>query len=180
MTRIRTQLRSRTRRGISLLEVTIGTMLASMIAIMAAGVSVDVTRHMADNIAETKIAGEARLAIEALRRDFSGSSLDETAGDPATWRLVGRMIPTANELRLCFDANRDASADWIAPDRVVTYTQVGDRLVRSDQVSGNSYTVARYVDDVQFIAAGGKITVLIDFAFASTTESYTIETSDIP
>ena len=171
--------RTRKRRGISLLEVTIGTMMASMIAVMATGVAVDVTRHMADNIAETQIASEARMAIESLRRDFSGSSLDETSGDPDTWRLVGRMIPSVNELRLCFDSDRDASADWIAPDRVVIYTQIGNRLVRSDLISGSSYTVARHVDDVQFIAASGEITVLIDFAFGNATETYTMVTSDI-
>ena len=163
----------------SLLEVTIGTMMATMIAMMAAGVAVDVTRHMADSIAETQIAGEARLAVETLRRDFSGSSLDDTEGDPATWRLVGRMIPTINELRLCFDSGRDATADWIAPDRVIIYTQIDDRLIRSDQISGNSYTVARYVDDVEFIAAGGQITVTIDFAIGDAAETYTVVASDV-
>lgn len=167
------------RRGISLLEVTIGTMMASMLAIMAVGVAVDVTGHMADNIAETKIAGEARMAVEALRRDFSGSSLDETTGTPHRWRLVGRMIPSVDELRLCFDSSTDATADWIAPDRVVTYSQVADQLVRTDQVSGSTFTVARYVDDVQFTASGGEITVLIDFAFGGLTDTYTFVTSDV-
>jgi hypothetical protein len=179
MTRARIRTRASKRSGISLLEVTIGTMLATMISIMATSVAVDVTRHMAANIAETQIASEARMAIESLRRDFSGSSLDDMTGDPDTWRLVGRMIPSVGELRLCFDANRDASADWIAPDRVIIYTQIGDRLVRSDQISGSSFTVARHVDDVRFVAAAGQITVLIDFTFAGTTETYTMVTSDV-
>ena len=90
------------------------------------------------------------------------------------------MIPTVDELRLCFDAQQDATADWIAPDRVIIYTHVGDQLLRTDQISGVTYTVARYVEDVQFIAASDEIRVLIDFEFGGATESYTFVTADVP
>ena len=63
-------IRKTNRRGFSLLEVTIGAMMAGAVAIMASGVAFDVTRHLADNIAETQVAAEARLAIESFRRDF--------------------------------------------------------------------------------------------------------------
>ena len=64
------------RRGISLLEVTIATMLAGVVSAMAASVAFDLSRGMSQNIAQAQIASEARLAIESLRRDLSGSSHD--------------------------------------------------------------------------------------------------------
>ena len=156
-------IRKANRRGFSLLEVTIGAMMAGVVAIMASGVAFDVTRHLADNIAETQVAAEARLAIESFRRDFGGSSPDLRTGERNEWRLVGRLVPSVDELRLCFDADQDASADWIAPDRVITYSLDGNRLIRSDAISGDVFTVARFVDDVQFVVVAGRIEISIDF-----------------
>ena len=172
--------RKQCRRGFSLLEVTIGSMMAAVIAVMASGVAFNVSRHLANNIVETQVAAEARLAIESFRRDFGGSSPEVRTGERHEWRLVGRMIPSVDELRLCFDADQDASADWIAPDRVITYSMVGDRLVRSDAISGNTYTVARYVSDVQFIVSAGEINISVEFQFGGFTETYTFVTSDLP
>lgn len=176
----RTKSKRANRSGISLLEVTIGALMAGTVAIMASSVAFDVTRHMVDNIAETQVATEARMAIESFRRDFGGSSPDLRTGQRNRWRLVGRLVPSVDELRLCFDADQDASADWIAPDRVITYSLDGDRLVRTDAISGNTFTVARYVDDVQFVTGGGRIDISIDFAFGGFTETYTFATADLP
>jgi hypothetical protein len=165
---------------VSLLEITIGSMMAATLAVMASGVAFDLSRHFAANIAETQVAAEARLAIESLRRDFGGSLPEVRSGERSQWRLVGRMIPNLDELRLCFDSSQDASADWIAPDRVITYTLQGDRLIRSDAVSGNTFTVARYVDDVQFVVAGGEITITIAFDLAGFSETYSFVTADLP
>lgn len=168
------------RRGVSLLEVTIGSMMAASVAIMASGVAFDISRHLANNIAETQVASEARLAIESLRRDFGGTLPEVRAGERSQWRLVGRLIPSIDELRLCFDSDHDASADWIAPDRVITYSLQGDRLIRSDAESGTVYTVARYVDEVEFVVAAGEITITIDFELAGFTETYSFVTADVP
>lgn len=170
---------ARTRRGFSLLEITIASIISAIVVLMASGVAVDISRHMAANIIETQVAAEARLAIESFRRDFTGSSLDMMQGDRAEWRLVGRMIPNANELRLCFDADQDATADWVAPDRVIIYSLDGDQLIRTDQVSGNTYTVARLVDDIEFTIGVGEINIAIDFQAGDFTESYVFATSDI-
>lgn len=168
----------RYRRGMSLLEVTIGSLMAGTVVMMAAGVTMDLTRHMASHIVETQVRGEARLAIESLRRDFSGSLPDQRTGERGQWRLVGRMVPSVDELRLCFDAQQDASADWIAPDRVITYILDDQRLIRIDALTGNEYTVARYVDDVQFVIAGGEIQITIEFGLGDFTETYSFVTAD--
>ena len=167
------------RRGFSLLEITIASIMTASIVLMASGVAVDVTRHMAANIAETQVAAEARLAIESLRRDLSGACPDETLGDRSEWRLVGRLIPNVNELRLCFDADQDATADWVAPDRVVIFTLDSGNLLRTDLLTKNEYVVARHVDDVEFVAASGQIEITIDFQFGGFSETYTFATSDV-
>ena len=135
---------------------------------------------MEDDGTTSQVAAEARLAIESFRRDFGGSLPETRAGERSQWRLVGRLIPSVDELRLCFDSDQDASADWISPDRVITYSLQGDRLIRSDAETGNVYTVARYVDDVQFVVAGSELTISIDFDLAGFTETYSFVTADVP
>ena len=83
--------RSSSRRGVSLLEVSVASMVAAMITVSASTVATD-------------------------------------------------------ELRLCFDSSDEATADWMAPDLVVTYSLDEDRLVRSENLSGRSFVVARYVE----------------------------------
>ena len=90
------------------------------------------------------------------------------------------MIPSSDELRLCYDADQDATADWIPPDRVIIYSLDSGRLVRSDAVSGTDYTVARFVDDVEFTVSGGDLEISIDFSFGDFDETYSFTTADLP
>ena len=155
-------------------------MMAGAVAIMASGVAFDVSRHLADNIAETQVAAEARLAIESFRRDFGGSLPDLRAGERNQWRLVGRLVPSVDELRLCFDADQDASADWIAPDRVITYSLAWRSIGPFGCDQRRVFTVARFVNDVQFVVAGGEINISIDFTFGGFAETYSFATADLP
>ena len=155
-------------------------MLAAMVAVMASGVAFDVSRHFADNIAESQISTEARLAIESLRRDFGGCCPDTNLGDRSQWRLVGRMIPSTREIRLCYDADRDATADWVAPDRVVTYSLNPVTGWFDLTPSGDpSLRLPRFVDDIAITAAANEITIDIDFRLGDFAETYTIQTRDV-
>lgn len=164
------------RNGFSLLEITIGTILAAMITLMAAGVTVDLTRNMADNIGRTRIATEARVAIESFRRDFGGNDPDSPAGDRHQWRLVGMMVPTADELRLCFDAGVDASADWVSPDRVVIYYVSDGQLIRSDVENGRTNVVAHLVDSINFEVIGNELQITLSFRLGGAEETYVFNT----
>ncbi|PAY15409.1 hypothetical protein CKO51_32010 [Rhodopirellula sp. SM50] len=169
----------RRRNGMSLLEVTIGSVMAAMIAMVAAGVTMDMTRNMADNIARTRIAGEARLAIETFRRDFGGNDPDSPTGDRNRWRLVDSMIPTADELRLCFDSDLDGSADWISPDRVILYFESDGQLIRSDLENGRTNVVAQLVDSVNFEVIGNELRITLAFRLGAITETYVFNTPNI-
>ena len=170
---------ARRRSGLSLLEVSIGSVMAASIAVMAASVTVDMSRGMADSVARSRIAGEARLAIESFRRDFSGSDPDSPAGDRSRWRLVDLMVPSADELRLCFDASRNATADWVSPDRVVIYIESDGQLLRSDLLRSKTNVIAHHVESVEFEVIGNELRIEIEFDFAGVSESYTFNTPNL-
>ena len=163
---------ARHRKGLSLLEVTIGTIMAATVATMAAGVSVNLTRNMADNLARTRITTEARLAIESFRRDLGGNDPDGQTGDRNRWRIVGVIIPTADEMRLCFDADVNGTADWVSPDRVIIYFESDGQLIRSDLENGRTNVVAQLVDNANFEFIGNELRITLDFQLGSATETY--------
>lgn len=167
------------RGGLSLLEITIGSVMAATVTMMAAGVAFDMTNHMADTIARTRVATEARMAIEAFRRDFGGNDPDSPAGDRHHWRLVGSMIPSADELRLCFDEDDDSTADWIAPDRVIIYYELEGRLIRSDVASNRTNVIAHLVDSINFEVIGNELRITTVFQLGDVSETYVFNTPNI-
>lgn len=169
----------RRRSGLSLLEVTIATIMAATVTMVAAGVAFDLTHHMADNIARTRVASEARLAIECFRRDFGGNDPDARIGDRNRWRLVGMMVPTADELRLCYDDDDDASADWISPDRVIIYYELDGQLVRADIESNRVNVIAHLVESVNFEVIGSELRISIAFQLGQVSETYVFNTPRI-
>jgi len=163
----------------SLLEVTIGSVMAAVIAMMAASVTMDLSRHLADNIARTRVATEARMAIESFRRDFGGNDPEGGTGDRNRWRLVGSMVPSAGELRLCFDADVDGSADWVAPDRVIIYYESNGQLIRSDVQNGRTNVVAHLVDGINFEVIGNELRITLDLNLGKVSETYVFNTPKI-
>lgn len=170
---------SRARRGVSLLEVTIGSLMVAGITMMAASVAVDMTRGMGENIRRTRIATQARLSLESFRRDLGGCDPDRQEGDRAHWRLVGRQIPNEGELRLCFDSDANGSADWAAPDRVITYDVDDGQLIRSDLEMNQTIVIANLVDSVAFSIIGSEMRIEIDFELGNLQRSYIFNTRDL-
>ncbi|MEO1525347.1 MAG: hypothetical protein AAFX06_07915 [Planctomycetota bacterium] len=167
------------RSGMSLLEVTIGAMMVATITVVAASVAVDMTRSIAENIGETQLATEARLAIESLRRDFSGNDPDNTVGERSQWRLVGRMIPMSDELRLCYDSGTNGVADWTSPDRVIIYTVDDGHLIRTDVENARDNLIAHSITGINFEVLGGEIRMTLTFELGDLVETYTFNTPDI-
>lgn len=166
----------RDRRAFSLLEITIGTIMAAGIAVMAASVTVDLTRNMADNVAETRIASESRLAIESLRRDFGGNDPDQPDGDRSQWRLVGVQVPTSDELHLCFDADVNQTADWASPDRVIVYDVQDNQLIRSDAENSRAIVISHLVESFECEIVGTEIRMTVTFQLGNIQESYVFNT----
>ncbi|MCA9138712.1 MAG: hypothetical protein KDB00_18200 [Planctomycetales bacterium] len=171
--------RTAARNGLSLLEVTIGSLMAATITMLAASVTVDLSRNMADGIARTRVASEARLVIESFRRDFAGNDPDDVSGDRNRHRLVGKMIPTAEELRLCFDNDDDLSADWTSPDRVIIYYVDDGQLIRSDVENGRSNIIAHLVDSINFEVIGNELRITTQFELGDVSETYVFNTPNL-
>ncbi len=168
--------RARCRKAFSLLEITIGTLMAAGIAVMAASVTVDLTRNMADNVASTRIASESRLAIESLRRDFGGNDPDRPDGDRSQWRLVGVQVPSADELHLCFDADVNRTADWASPDRVVVYDVQDNQLIRSDAENSRATVISHLVESFECEIIGTEIRMTVTFELGRVEESFVFNT----
>jgi prepilin-type N-terminal cleavage/methylation domain-containing protein len=136
--------------GFTLLEVMIASLLAGFLMLMTAGVWSTLARSTAGNIAEGEIATEARMALETLRRDASGTLPGASAGGRQRGRLVGRLIVGGRELRLCYDGDSaNGVADWADPDRVVVYALAGDRLTRTQLGTAGELVVADHAE--QFV-----------------------------
>lgn len=150
--------------------------MAAIVTMMAASVTFDLTRNVADNIARTRVASEARMAIEAFRRDFGGNDPDRATGDRNRWRLVGSLVPTADELRLCFDQDDDGSADWVSPDRVIIYYELDGRLIRFDVENSQTNVVAQLVDSVNFEVIGNELRITLEFEIGGVNETFVFNT----
>lgn len=162
-----------------MLEVTIGSLMVAGVTMMAASVSVDITRGISENVRRTRIATQARLSLESFRRDFGGNDPDQKIGDRCHWRLVGRQIPSDSELRLCFDSDANGSADWISPDRVITYSVDDGQLIRSDLEVNQTIVIAELVDAIEFSIVGNEIQIELDFELGNLQRSYIFNTRDL-
>ncbi|OYP29395.1 hypothetical protein [Rhodopirellula sp. MGV] len=165
------------RRGTSLLEVTIATGLVAMLAVVSASISVDLSRGMSENIARTRLATEARLTVESLRRDLSGCDPDQPLGERSVGTLVGIESTNRTTLRLCFDGDQNNRADWMPPDRVIVYESEQELLIRSDPFGSHSNVLTHSVQAWQVDDQGDHVQLLLTLGLGRFTETYTFDTS---
>jgi hypothetical protein len=129
-----------------------------------------------------RLALEAQMVATALAHDLGGSV--STTGGRADGRFVGRMITGGDRLRLCFDGGTTPNglADWSAPDSVMTYfiNKNGSipELVRLDESSGATFTVARYVTSMSLVDLGNGVQVELTLSYRNMTKTYTLVTID--
>ena len=79
-------------------------------------------------------------------------------------------------LRLCFDGGipADGLAEWGDPDSVITYQVQDGNLVRWDESAGTTFTVARYVQQLQLADTGNGVEIKLTFAYRNLTRTYTL------
>ncbi len=177
---ISTKLLSR-RRGFSLLEATIVSMFTAILGILVSATWGAFLRPTADIAERCRVAQEATLALASLSRDLSGSYAENSTDSKSKFKLVGRMQPDNSQLRLCFDGGTtpNGTADWAAPDMVVTYYVENNRLIRWDEDSGAIFVVARDVDTLLVEDQGsGQVQIQLTFQFRRITQTYTLIASD--
>jgi type II secretory pathway component PulJ len=160
------KVRAAGRRGFSVLELSMATILTSLLAMLLATTWVTFGAPLAKIFPRCSLAQEAQLALAALARDLDGRLDNPTPQDQSPYALVGR-IPSAaapswrlladpSPLQLCFDggANPDGLPDWNGPggvDTVVSYAVQNGSLARTVEPGGPVIVVARKVES--FVAS---------------------------
>ncbi len=170
------------RRGFTLLEVTVVSFLLAFLTLLLSATWSGLVRPTADLVHRTRLAQEANLAAASLVRDLAGSlpNPEGRIGTKTQFRFVGRMQPSNNQLWLCFDgsATPNGIADWGSPDTVIIYEVQDNRLVRWDQSSSTSYTVANYVQQLDVQDMGDRVQLKITFQYRGITQTYTLIARD--
>ncbi len=170
----------RSRRGMSLLEVSIASLMSVMVVLGASSFCHTMTRTLADSISQTRQAMDTRMVVESLRRDLAGALPDQHDGSLNQWKLVGRQIVDGDELWFCYDGDGDEAASWSPPDRVIRYVFADQRLQRLDTVTGSELTIADRLDSVQFELTGGQISVTCTTAANAFPAHYQVSAPDLP
>lgn len=171
----------RRRQGFTLLEMIIVSGLMGFLAVLISATWSAFIRPTADISQRCRIAQEANLAVVSLTRDLSGSLADNQTGTKATFQVVGRMQPDNSQLRLCFDggATPNGTADWSAPDTVITYYVDSNQLIRWDETAGTTFTVAKDVNSLSVEdLGGGDVQLKITFQFRRITQTYSLIVRD--
>lgn len=166
------------RSGFSLVEVSVTSALMAMLAMLLADGWAAIGRPLIDTAAQCRIAHEAQMALACLARDLGGNDADEAGhiGAKSASRFVGRTQPGGSQLWLCFDGGTppNGSAEWGAPDTVITYEVVNASLVRWNQTADSTFVVAGHVTDfVLTDLGGGHLRIELTFTCRNITRTYT-------
>jgi prepilin-type N-terminal cleavage/methylation domain-containing protein len=164
-------------RGFTLLEVTLVSGLMAVLALLLSSAWAAVGRPAADVIERSRLFAEMDMAVSALSRDLGGS-LANPAGRLGTkqqgpWN--GWLNPGNDQLWLCFDGgNNPDKQPWGSLDTVIVYQKVSDRLVRTDQSAGTSFTVAKYLHAFDVTPSGPHIQIRLTFTYRDVTRTCTL------
>ena len=175
MTRIQ---KMNVRCAFTLVEVMVVSSLTTMLALVLASVWSGLGRPLVEATERAQIAQEAHLAALSLAHDFGGSlaTNDARLGSLAEGQLVGRMQPNGTILRLCFDGGPapDGLADWGDLDTVISYQVQNGSLIRWNENTGATFTVARNVQEMQLVDEGNGVEIKLTLAYRNITHTYTL------
>jgi len=162
--------------GFTLMEVVVVGALMSLLLMLFSAAWQGFARPTSSAVRRARLIREAGLLVEALSRDVGGSLAEQPLGNKETSRLVGHTVIAGNELRLCFDGDpADEIANWALPDTVITWTLTGDRIVRSNLLSGAVITVADSVDTFTVVDLPAAVQIQVQFSDGELTRDLTLE-----
>lgn len=170
---------SKRRSGFTLIEVTLACMLTAFLAVLLSTTWTLLMRPTADLIAWGQVFQEMDIAVASLARDLGGGQLDYDDGSGSLGeKRQGRLLACSgtftdadgSHLQLCFDGGTSPNntPDWATPDTVIDYyvDTTTDRLIRKNQKTSTSFTVAKNVDSMTLDNTDpDNIKVTLSFAF---------------
>jgi prepilin-type N-terminal cleavage/methylation domain-containing protein len=143
------------RRGFTLVELTVVSLLMAVLAVLLSSAWVGVGRTAADLIGRTQLVRERDVAVAALGRDLGGCSVEPDArtgekinGRWLKWEYPNNdSLPSNQDLKLYYDGGTNSTGDTLA-NTVVHYLLASDPdpkvstliLVRRTTVNGGTPT----------------------------------------
>ncbi len=164
------------RRGFSLVEVSVSTFLVVLLTTLLSNAWIWLGRPLVQSAGRCRIAQEADLALACLSRDLGGCLPEGTTGLQGANQFVGWTCPGGVELMLCFDSSTAPNGlpDWAGPDTVVVYQLANGALVRSNLSTGVDYVAAQNVDSLSVATVGTDMEITLTFAYRGSTAAYTM------
>jgi type II secretory pathway component PulJ len=171
------------RSGYTLVEVTVACILTALLAILLSTTWQLLMPSTADLIAWGQLFQEMDVAVTAISRDAGGSLPDDGHAGTKAQGLLLQCRKTfdvnGDHFQLCFDGGDppDGNADWGTPDdTVVDYYVDRDSktLIRSNQKTGESFTVAKNVDRMDVTPIGAthlQIELTFQYVFPGTVDT---------
>jgi hypothetical protein len=158
------------RKGFTLLEVTIVSVLTVFLAVLLSSAAAGVGKSSVSLITRSQLAQEMDFAVAALGSDLGGSlamKASETnaarLGGKNKWKLITweRDFATG-DLQLTFDADPNNAT---IPDKIIRYhwDTALHALVRTDD-AGKTFTVCRNVDDFLVVCSETTLDITLTFA----------------
>jgi type II secretory pathway component PulJ len=170
------------RSAFTLVEAAIVSALMAFLAMLISTCWSGLVRPSADLAAQCKLVHEANQAMMALSRDLGGSlsNPEGRLGTKTAYKVVGRMQPTSSQLWLCFDGGAvpNGIADWGSPDTIIVYEINAGNLIRWDQTSNVTITVAKHVSSLSLQELGDRVQITLTFSYRNITRTYTIVARD--
>jgi prepilin-type N-terminal cleavage/methylation domain-containing protein len=174
--------RPTTRRGFTLIEIAVSSVLLAMLVVVMGRLWYGMLRPTAYIAARARIDEEAALAAASLSRDLGGyySDLNGRTGIQPLYKFVGRQEVNNTQLWLCFDGGDPPNgvADWASPDVVIDYELDGASLVRRNQFTDTTFVVAKYVQSFEVVDLGDRVQIQLTFSYRGLTQTYTMVARD--
>jgi hypothetical protein len=162
-----------------LLEVSVVSILMSLLVLMMSSTWSGFGRSLSDSIIRCRVAQQASLAVAALTRELGGQCPDHLTGLQEAGNVVGRMITGGSELRLCFDSGApNGHADWATPDYVFSYRVEDGQLIRETEATGVIHVLASNVESMELVELSDGIRITLTFVYRDYSSTLTIVTQD--
>lgn len=167
------------RPGFTLIELLITSGLMGFLAILVSSAWFAFGRSIADSTQRCRVVQEASLAFETLARDLGGQHPETTTGGRELGREVGRLVVSSSRWMLCFDGEpADDTANWTAPDTVISYELVDGQLVRRDENTGAMFVVATNVEQLVVEDETDGIRIELTLRYRDLTRTFTMLAED--
>ncbi len=167
------------KKGITLLEVTVVSGLMTVMAMLLSTAWIGMGRPTVDAIVRGGLFQEMDTAVSAFSQDLGGSLAgpDGRLGGKIKDHWVGWLKPAEGQLWLCFDggAEPDGEPDWGSPDTVVVYQAESNSLIRWNQNTDTTFTVAKNLDGLTIAEISSEmISITMTFQHRGITRSCTL------